>query len=703
MKNEKFILFFIISMFIFHFINSKNQQKIKNVTFTEIINRINSQNELKEENYIEILNSVIGILNDYYVYLDIEKTFEFGNENNMIEKLKKVETKNVKYYKFMTDIIKIIRSAKDPHLSIQPKSFLNYSYISPICYQIKKENDDYKVGYYIKDKDVLNLYDNNLKKKINENINKTIKKINGEDPIDYIQKFGRSPLLKEPHGIFSFNLKIICEGSLLTAPFEENDLMNIRVELDDQIFTFNYTLKYLDTSSFKFLSFFEEKMNEALYLSLKPTIMDIEKQYYSFKNNITVKDTKFWDYDYEGKLKFKVDKNSEVNVMYHNSFMFKNLVGLQDVLIKIMNELSSNKYPIIIIEHLNPGGYVSVPFTLEKILNYKSSMTKFRLSTRITNNSKKIYDLPEFNRVYDIETCKEKKGEGEEEIDKYDDKIIHKRTKVFSLIDTYLFSLFKPDKIIERNSSDIIVFTDGFSVSASSIFIQDLQESGNAIIVGYNGNPSQSQKDELFNSGNSPSPVISNILNDKNFTILKKYNITFTVTAFETFDDSYINKSKNEFLIPKEYLKFNIDYRSDIYGSYSDEKYMKFINYSKTLFGKLKEQCPKNTNIFQNIKKCKFENHTYTGYKCGNDNKWVEACVPIYCEEGYFFDTKNKICKINQCYVLGKKRDRFYALMFILLVLVISFGLSYYIYKKFQNFETNVKDISSSLLPSIIN
>ncbi len=703
MKNEKFILFFFISMFIFHFTNSKKEQTIKNVTFTEIINRINSQNELKEENYTEILNSVIGILNDYYVYLDIEKTYNFGNENDMIEKLKNVKTKNVKYYQFMTDIIKIIHSAKDPHLSFQPKSFLNYSYISPICYQIKKENDDYKVVYYIKDKDVLNLYDNNLIKKINENINKTITKINGEDPIDYIQNFGHSPLLKEPHGVFSFNLKIICEGSLLVAPFEENDLMNIRVELDEQIFTFNYTLKYLDTPSFKFLSFFEEKMNESLYLSLKPTIMDIEKQYYSFKNNITVKDSKFWDYDYEGKLKFKVDKNSEINVMYHNSFMFKNLVGLQDVLMKIMNKLSSNKYPIIIIEDLNPGGYVSVPLILEKILNYKSSMTKFRLSTRITNNSKKIYDLPEFKKVYDIETCKEKKGEGEEEIDKYDDNIIHKRTKVFSLIDTYLFSLFKPDKIIERNSSDIIVFTDGFSVSASSIFIQDLQESGNAIIVGYNGNPSQSQKDELFNSGNSPSPVISNILNDKNFTILKKYNITFTVTAFETFDDSYINKSKNEFLIPKEYLKFNIDYRSDIYGSYSDEKYMEFINYSKILNRKLKEQCPKNSNTFQITKECKFENHTYTGYKCGNDNKWVKECVPIYCEEGYFFDTKNRICKINQCYVLGKKRDRFYALIFILLVLVISFGLSYYIYKKFNNFETNVKDINTSLLPSIIN
>ena len=56
-----------------------------------------------------------------------------------------------------------------------------------------------------------------------------------------------------------------------------------------------------------------------------------------------------------------------------------------------------------------------------------------------------------------------------------------------------------------RKPNEIIVFTDGFSYSATSVLIKNLQESGNAIIVGYNGNPSEKKKNDKFDASQSPS------------------------------------------------------------------------------------------------------------------------------------------------------------------------------------------------------
>ena len=54
--------------------------------------------------------------------------------------------------------------------------------------------------------------------------------------------------------------------------------------------------------------------------------------------------------------------------------------------------------------------------------------------------------------------------------------VIFKRTKF----------LLKDYKNKDRKTTNILIFTDGYSFSANSYFIKDLQESGNAIIVGYN-------------------------------------------------------------------------------------------------------------------------------------------------------------------------------------------------------------------------
>ncbi len=65
--------------------------------------------------------------------------------------------------------------------------------------------------------------------------------------------------------------------------------------------------------------------------------------------------------------------------------------------------------------------------------------------------------------------------------------VIFKRTKFFYTFNLYETQfLLKDYKHIDSKTINILIFTDGYSFSATSYFIKDLQESGNTIIVGYN-------------------------------------------------------------------------------------------------------------------------------------------------------------------------------------------------------------------------
>ena len=56
-----------------------------------------------------------------------------------------------------------------------------------------------------------------------------------------------------------------------------------------------------------------------------------------------------------------------------------------------------------------------------------------------------------------------------------------------------------------KNSTDILIFTDGFSFSCTSFFIKNLQVSGAGIIVGYQARPDIDKFD--FDASQSNSPV----------------------------------------------------------------------------------------------------------------------------------------------------------------------------------------------------
>ena len=102
--------------------------------------------------------------------------------------------------------------------------------------------------------------------------------------------------------------------------------------------------------------------------------------------------------------------------------------------------------------------------------------------------SEKNLDFLNKEYIINIGNCKREKLMSDNLI--YEDNfnnVIFKRTKFF-----YTFNLYEPQFLLkdykhkDRKPTNVLIFTDGYSFSATSYFIKDLQESGNAIIVGYN-------------------------------------------------------------------------------------------------------------------------------------------------------------------------------------------------------------------------
>ena len=125
-------------------------------------------------------------------------------------------------------------------------------------------------------------------------------------------------------------------------------------------------------------------------------------------------------------------------------------------------------------------------------------------------------------------------------------------------------------------------------------------------------------------------------------------------------------------------------------GEYNDSKYLTFIKEGKKIIEHFQDNCsPNNINLIKINNTCKFDNkYTHGGYRCGKDLKWdYSKCFPSYCDIGYIFDNKNKKCVKDQCYVIAAKIFKKFFILFILIILIVGFSLSFYIYKKFKYFE----------------
>ena len=696
----KKIIFFILFTIYFFKIKTQNVE-YDSISVDEFVSKMNDVS-YKVNDYKRIIKSLINSLNKFYIFVNITKSTLLNFEAvDLINELKSINVSKIKnYYEFYNTITNIISKSKDLHLSFMFYNFLNYSYLSPIEFNVKTVNKTNYLYFNISSivKKTYNPFSPLLIIQLTKKEGLKILKINDEDPFDFIYKF-YNKLLRDDHAVFSLNLKLISAGRIIFE-FNKEKYKNFTILLEDNsLIKFDYKIIFPKKLKKEFKIFYEKEMKKYFETSsFIPTIFELEEKYNSIKNseNRFLQNTN-WNISFENSLKLKVDEKNKVNVIYQSSFMFTSLPNAKKFLEQMNQILSSNKYPIIVIESYNSGGYVDIALLLQKILNY--NLVSNRLKVTLGPNKKLNNIINKNMYFYNTETCntnnimKSKIYE-----DNFGNNITHYRTQFYLLYNTKKLYEQINSKTYERKPTEIIIFTDGFSYSATSVFIKDLHESGNAIIVGYNGIPNEKRKKEKFNGSQSPSMVITNystnFLLDDDIEILKYFNIYLAATFSPSYNDKYQNNSLLQ--IPREFTIELIDERSSIYGSYDDTRYDEFIEEGLRIFKHYNHSCnPNHTNLLYKSD-CQFEDkHTHGGYLCGNNGNWSQICKPSYCDHGYYFDTYLKKCKKDQCYSTS-------ILLIVLIIIgaIIIVGILIYCFWNWNKKRITNNDINGKLLPN---
>ena len=609
--------------------------------------------EINENDSIKLIDKLTKIL-ERYVYLDILKNpsqpknkEHYFNEVNLIEELNLIKKGKRPFYDFYRDIRKVMDKCQDLHLLLDiNENFAGYYFlknsllISPVILKIENKNI-----YSIPN----NVYINHFYENIDLFENKPIKYINNLSPIEYIQKYNNNFLqFKSPQAQFISNLHYINNPfSLISLPLEIENLTNIVIIYDDNTARrYDYKIAFISNLALKINHYFW-KLDNFFYECFN--FFDME-----------------WDTTIEdGNLKCYVDNENKVNVIYQNTFYSSNYEDGFIFFDECFSNFDNNIYPIIIIESFNGGGYGNLADYLISYINLNKTTSIYE-SYRYNEQVEKFVAIPIYKS---IDTCEIKNSTDLFNLSHIEDnygfnskgeEIIHKRTKIFDLStvnENFFYSKRKRAKYI-RKPNEIIIFTDGYSYSATSVFIKQTQLKGGAIIVGYDGNPYL----DSFDASLAPSPVFSTdseYLNKKDNLSLEIEALGFSLsyTIAETFSEL---DNENKINIPLEYQIYEIDERVNIYNGYSDSKYQDFINEAKKIFKKYETQCnPKNKNLLLIDDKCYFLGpHLHGGFPCGDNGLWNKnKCVPSYCDVGYIYNKTENKCVKDYCF----KKDEFNA------------------------------------------
>ena len=366
-------------------------------------------------------------------------------------------------------------------------------------------------------------------------------------------------------------------------------------------------------------------------------------------------DFEFIDKDETSKFKCRVDEVNEVNVLVQTDFMFEDPEEAYNFIGNCSEIFHSNEYPIIVIESRNGGGLAIFSFIFMEMLQTAIYPTQY-----LSYKTDKIIFGDHFGHSY-VDTCKNANPlkDKKTEIDDYEG-VTHKRTPIYNFLNREAANEFNNkrneflSKYGNKKPTEIIVFTDGFSYSTTSLFIKGLQKEGGAIIVGYLGNPNLT--DVPFDGSQSPSLVQDFANTDYSKELEKRGYHIHGITVAETFDNPY---DKNQ--TPREYQLNPVDERVDIYETYTDDIYEEFINKGKNIFEKYKDNCnEKNKRLTLFTDECKnITNISYShgGKKCGSNGKWSDECIPIYCDSGYYFDHDKNQCVKDACLFPEVKDD----------------------------------------------
>ena len=634
-----------------------------------------------EEYCGNVIGNITEIINEGYIYSDYlkaptQRNSSYFTKVDLIKELNNINKINRSFYEFYGDIIETIGKTGDGHLAFVFSEDSNifplnlYYFCIPFKFYVYEEYDE--DNNTINDTYLTIKEDGTCLGKNSEEIisksGKRIISINDLEPFDYLEKMNKYiASVHSRQGKYIISLRYMQNGQLnvIYYPFKKQNLsISIKFEGEDELFETEFKLQKREFFSEEFKEFYlkEQKIFFQNRIPL-PKFNEIENKFKIQKgliNKLKEDEEDIWDLkNSEGTIKCRVDEENKFNVLLQKSFNSeKNFSDYENIMYECFSKFYSNDYKIIIIEAQNGGGYSELCYPFTKYVYPKNSKPLFS-SMKSTQLNLRNFFINDEN--VNPETCfpyteKDDILNGSEDI--YDDgenHVIHKRSKYIE--DLNIFE----KKIMEKkrkeylatgktkNSTDILIFTDGFSFSCTSFFIKNLQVSGAGIIVGYQARPDIDKFDfdaSQSNSGVETFDISENVQN------LKKLGFESQITFREEFDPN----DKENPRIPMEFLKYPVDEISTIYTEYDDKKYERFINEAKRIFEKYNEngECnPNNTFLYYEADECDSIiniNNAHGGYVCGTDGKWdKKKCIAAYCNDGYYLNDERTECIKDPC------------------------------------------------------
>ena len=650
--------------------------------------------EIDEKSSEYIIGNISSILQKFYIYKDIaKKPPQIKNLENyhhkpidLIKSLSKISRKNRTYLGLYQDIHEILNTVRDGHLNIllnkiEDKVNLALTgFCSPFELYIETR-DNVEIVKMKNYSNCINVFGNKnyLLKYLEQHSNIALKSINGTDPFDFIQNFGRYQTFKNRHAQFTNNLDSIKESKIIVIPFDYSDLLDIEYEFENgDIIKMDYTLVALRSLKDIDQKGFEEFYQSLIYNQTNPYLIPNlfqAKTLFQQKKGLLFGETPKgikWDFETQDKyLKCRVDNVSHYNVFLQTSFSFKSIDDAINVMVNCSKLFYSNDYKIIGIENKNGGGIASLYEIWHQLLQQKTLDKTYRGLIR----NKEAFDYFKktgfFYGYSNVETCKyfgslDEMGEDTDDYgtsEEFQEYIKHNRTKIYEFLDK---TWRKRLEIIRKNNfnktnlknpTDILIYTDGYCFSACSGFIKAFQNTGGAIIVGFNGNPKIEGTNEF--DGSQSSSSVTDFKSQEYYELEKLGYHVFGITYSESFDDSYRDTTKSP--IPREYTIDLVDRRVPIYSQYSDDIYDLFIENARNIFNEFENEnkCSKNNDkLVLDDKTCILEDHKKGGHPCGTDGKWnLTDCKAYYCELGYYYDQFQKKCILDVCTNRPNEKD----------------------------------------------
>lgn len=643
---------------------------------------------LDNEEYQQILQNISKIFENSYTFNDIAKNPPQPSFNksyytvvDIQERLKNLNIKDINIYQFYQRINNVLSDLKDFHIRLFFRdSYIEYFYlIAPFDYYIKEYNGKQRIfskcineNYLKYFKDYENLY------KFCQNYYLfPVKTINGKDPFEYINNFGGNyASTKNSHGTFTYKMNYNNDICLSDYPLTKEEMGELKVVFENETDSFTINTEYkihsdeidIDKEIESLRRLGEGRRVRSKYYSKNRKNMEKDRERREKKKS---KKSKFfnedklkrnleevkviWNYNAENDFMCYVDEVNKINYYYVGSFEPEDRNNFKKVIKDCVEIIDKNTYPIVVVNELNEGGYISLAQLFMGVLSPLMPIDLFKGRLRVTESLKESNGINSYinSNFTSINTCQKQNF-----ADLLTDSVKpnyceNKLSKMFYINNATLhdeIENIRKNMKNKRKPTEILVLTDGFSFSAAAFYIKYLQKMGGAIVAGYMGNP---YSKEIFDSSQSPSPIFTaGLLNEFNSEEIKylynEYNIIMEFPGIQSF---YGLDDKD---VPLEYDVTPVDVRLNLYDEFNQTYYQNFTDKSKSILNDIKNKCySSNKNLILLSDECDSSfknNYTHGGYICKDDGTWSkENCVAAYCDLGYSFDKNKRKCIKDVC------------------------------------------------------